>query len=463
MGISTKLRARAKVAAKRQAANAAIRPKLVNNARKVDAEGVTPKAIQEPVLVAKPRDSKSSLPPPAARPLPKRMDRLTATLMQTHADQDLIALTWLQPSSARPRVPQQRSIEPVPVTLKNASWTRKGRARALTVAKLVRKPKPSQKLPKLPHGYGNIKALHSLLNLSDSCSNDINHPCSHFPQPADALIASIDTETERHGLKDHIVEIGLTILDTRSIYAANPGPFAHAWLAKTKTYHYVLDKTRRPVNRMRSCFFAPDYFGSAADVRRLLLNKLTKHFHGQGQGAAHRKLILVGHGLASDLNLLRRCPDMQLDISTNLTPEIPISMVFDTATLAHEAKIAGAEVPAKRLGNLVNWLGVHPQFRRGSSVIGWHNAGNDAAYTMMALLMLAVNWGHVVRPGYGVKSGYEVMRDVPVEEKVSVSTPERWASKATDESAATSRKRTRLQMGWWGRLALAARRSVFGR
>jgi len=61
-------------------------------------------------------------------------------------------------------------------------------------------------------------------------------------------------------------------------------------------------------------------------------------------------------------------------------------------------------VPDFKLGKLVNWLGVPSQFRSGSTVVGCHNAGNDAAYTMMALLIMAVNWEHIRSPGYGEKS-----------------------------------------------------------
>jgi len=51
-----------------------------------------------------------------------------------------------------------------------------------------------------------------------------------------------------------------------------------------------------------------------------------------------------------------------------------------------------------KLGKLVNWLGIHHQYQQDGSSIGCHNAGNDAAYTMMALLIYAVRWESLV-PG----------------------------------------------------------------
>lgn len=332
------------------------------------------------------------------------------------------------------------------------------------------KRKSRPKAPPLPRGYGSIEALLSLLDLSGHCSENVNNPCAHTPRPKDALIVSIDTESERHGLKEHAVEIGVTILDTRDIYDVKPGPFARDWIDKTKTYHYVVDKTRRPVGRMRACFFAKDFFGSPASVRTRLVDTVKQHFHNQG--SADRKLILVGHSVLGDVRELRHCPDMQLDLTTNLTPEIPISMIFDTVTLAHQAIIAGAYIPSRRLGKLVNWLGVHPQFRRGRGVLGWHNAGNDAAYTMMALLMLAVNWGHILQPGYEFKSGHGTWPQVLLYKddfKDDVEKMESLASwKCRMESMPPEKRRhwaagEPTPMGWWARICQATRKLVFGK
>lgn len=58
----------------------------------------------------------------------------------------------------------------------------------------------------------------------------------------------------------------------------------------------------------------------------------------------------------------------------------------------------GARIRSAKLGELVNWIGVHPQYEDRDTVFGVHNAGNDAAYTMMALLLYAVRWEQLV-PG----------------------------------------------------------------
>jgi hypothetical protein len=85
-------------------------------------------------------------------------------------------------------------------------------------------------------------------------------------------------------------------------------------------------------------------------------------------------------------------------------------MVFDTFMLTDSAIRQGAEIKSARLGRLVSWLGVHPQYKQNDIVLGCHNAGNDAAYTMMTLLMYAMRWEKFV-PGEVVPlSPEEAMR-----------------------------------------------------
>lgn len=218
----------------------------------------------------------------------------------------------------------------------------------------------------------------------------------HTPAfPEDALIVSFDTEWERRGLRDHVVEIGVTTLDTRDIYNTAPGPFAHDWFSKAKTYHYVVDITRRPTSRMRSCYFSDDMFAGIAAVKTDLLSILRQSAHPPYDGTKRpgpRKVVLVGHSVAVDLTQMWRSPGLWLDFfSKEVFLTRPI-MAFDTVMLTDAAIQLGARMPSVKLGHLVNWLGVHPQYRHENSVIGCHNAGNDSAYTMMTLLIFATRW-----------------------------------------------------------------------
>ena len=84
---------------------------------------------------------------------------------------------------------------------------------------------------------------------------------------------------------------------------------------------------------------------------------------------------------------------------------------FDTYALADQAKFAGAHMPGKKLGQLAHWLGVEEKYKRpasyrepAGSVIGTHNAGNDATYTMMVLVLFAVRWPEITSPRRAISS-----------------------------------------------------------
>ena len=62
-------------------------------------------------------------------------------------------------------------------------------------------------------------------------------------------------------------------------------------------------------------------------------------------------------------------------------------------------KSHGIKIATAQLGPLVTFLGVDPRFidpNDPGNVMGTHNASNDAAYTMMALLFYAVRWKQIV-------------------------------------------------------------------
>jgi hypothetical protein len=253
-----------------------------------------------------------------------------------------------------------------------------------------------------PKDYGSIRELRLLLGLPQPYTSRSVHATSAVPE--DALIVSFDTEWERHGLQDHVVEIGVTTLDTRDIIDTAPGEFAYDWISKAKTYHYVVDVTRRPTDRMRGCYFSDDMFADVETVRQDLLAILQQAAHppndsSKAIGHGSRKIVLAGHSVAADGNQLYRSPGLRIDLfSKEVFPTRP-SMIFDTLMLTDAAIQRDAEARSAKLGRVVNWLGAHPQYKHNDSVIGTHNAGNDAAYTMMALLMYAVRWEQVVPSG----------------------------------------------------------------
>lgn len=271
------------------------------------------------------------------------------------------------------------------------------RRRAITAASRLDAQEASSASEANPQDYGSITQLRELLGLAPSQNT---HDAVALPE--DALIVSIDTEWEHRRLRDFVVEVGITVLDTRDIINVAPGKFGDDWFSKTKTYHYVASATKRRKERIGGCFFSKDVFGTYATIKRDIVSVLQQATHppsdGRPVGRGPRKVVLVGHSVVADLQQLYRSPGLALDLlSTDVFLTKP-NTVFDTFMLTVAARKQGANIRQRRLGWLVNWLGVHPRYRRYNAVIGCHNAGNDAAYTMMALLMYAIRWDQIV-PG----------------------------------------------------------------
>jgi DNA polymerase III alpha subunit (gram-positive type) len=85
-----------------------------------------------------------------------------------------------------------------------------------------------------------------------------------------------------------------------------------------------------------------------------------------------RNIILVGHDVGADINFLRL---LGYDIHNLST----LQEVVDTATMWRYLK---RESNPRNLGSILAELGI----------VGWnlHNAGNDAVYTLQAMISIAI-------------------------------------------------------------------------
>ena len=275
---------------------------------------------------------------------------------------------------------------------------REGDRRALRLAKRASASTSTPPNETNPQDYGSITQLRELLGFAPP--HTIKEADATAALPQDALIVSLDVEWERQGLKDYVVEIGLTILDTRDIINIAPGSFGDDWFSKTKTYHYVASVTQRRAERMHACYFSKDMFFKYSTIKTDIESVLRRAANPPGDqrpiGRGPRKVVLVGHSVVRDLHSLYESPGLALDfLGTDVFLMKPTT-VFDTFMLAVAAKKQGAKIRERGLGFLVNWLGVHRRYQLYNSVKGCHNAGNDAAYTMMALLMYAIRWEKIV-------------------------------------------------------------------
>ncbi|KAH8755720.1 hypothetical protein F5883DRAFT_570625 [Diaporthe sp. PMI_573] len=262
---------------------------------------------------------------------------------------------------------------------------------------------------------GGLEAFKQLLRLSDSPST--------FPR--DAIIVSIDLEAsggQRNTLRVNrkqvkgVREVGFAVLDTQSIFPSSPDsqptlpPIEITNEKSTKslsasqqhplistqqfsTSHASEDFEDCDITDFRECFFAKTRHVARED----LVDTITRCLQFQQDIPAFglRTVVIVGHSPQHDLEIIRR---LGVEMSS------PVAAVLDTHRLSKS--ILGAGSPATKhhspiqkyaLTDILTELGVAHSWHH------LHNAGNDATYTLYALLRLGIRWAEStdnVREGY---------------------------------------------------------------
>jgi len=299
--------------------------------------------------------------------------------------------------------------------------------------------------------YGSLHDIQTLLGIAPP-PGGLQHALGLVGkpnQPANAVLVSIDAEFERSGLVDHVVEVGITILRIPNIYGMDPGARIRNWSGAMEHRHIVLDVTRKPKYRMRGSLFGKSLFMGAEDAKAAISKILhaaathrplpTGHpwdpdpaFDDRLEPRQPADLILVGQSIATDIAALKVRP-LHIDLqptagSSTLRQEGEVGLprfnaIFDTLSLTQNARKLGAQFPSAKLGFVARLIGVDPEYWEGSSVIGAHNASNDAAYTMMVLLLHAIRGESLVKQGAledaPAENGPVVYRSVMLPQKKS--------------------------------------------
>ncbi|KAM0334295.1 hypothetical protein ACHAQA_001318 [Verticillium albo-atrum] len=228
-----------------------------------------------------------------------------------------------------------------------------------------------------------IKSVQRMLGLrpvaglgarSVSVDEPIPHNCDQ-----DVVFAAVDIEVaeESHGT---VLEVGISILDTRDLVDTAPGVNGQNWHPLIKHYHLLVYETRFQRN-YKYCHGCPDAFNFGTSetpyladlgvrVRTLLADPVATPASDPEQ--RHRTLILVGHDIASDLSYLDH-----IDVNPGQLPGF--LGCADTKDM-HQAWRACPD--GRNLGAICDDLEILTS--------NLHNAGNDAAYTLQAMLGLAV-------------------------------------------------------------------------
>ncbi|KAI6917285.1 hypothetical protein KC332_g18507, partial [Hortaea werneckii] len=254
-----------------------------------------------------------------------------------------------------------------------------------------------------PASSRDLEAVQQMLGLQPNPTS-----CKGSPTPIkDPIFVCIDCEAFEHN-HSKITEIGVAVLDTReTAHLHSSSDPLQAWFQKIQYAHYRPVEYARLQNKtfIQGCpeqfNFGPSTWVHLADMRRILQNIFADPT--QLDRAADftlppttttspgRNIIFVAHGAGNDTAYLRHLSfDLSSPSSSSSSPssssssDAKIAQTLDTQTLAGSTK----KTPLS-LHRLCLCLNLQP--------VNLHNAGNDAGYTLQALLALAVH--EIQNPG----------------------------------------------------------------
>ena len=202
------------------------------------------------------------------------------------------------------------------------------------------------------------------------------------PNLRDPMFVSIDIEAFE-AAQDKITEIGVSVLDTNELSDVAAGPNAANWPMRIKSVHYRPVEHATLLNRrfVKGCEDRFN-FGTTAWIKLADVERILKRIFLDPAQVLHaanfdtniadkgRNIIFVAHGLRGDRKYLNR-------VGVSLNDMSNIARIIDTQRVAGSPKKSPVG-----LQRLLLSLGLEP--------VNLHNAGNDAAYTLQALILMAV-------------------------------------------------------------------------
>ncbi|EEP82674.1 predicted protein [Uncinocarpus reesii 1704] len=258
-----------------------------------------------------------------------------------------------------------------------------------------------------------------------------------FPFADEPIFICVDIESNERA-HNQIIEIGLSTLDTLDLVGITPGADGCNWMKKIKTRHFRISEYAHVTNKdfvigcpdrfefgksewisikdaaavLESCF-QPPYAGNlpyaGVDTGPVNAEESTQSDDDEDGGVAlpadlsattspnssanrftliskpiRRNIILVGHNIISDINYMTKlgCTILQTTTTTTNDDDDKKPHFLDSLDTAQLYRIVEREAQPRSLSNILQDL----------HVTAWnlHNAGNDAHYTMQALIGIAI-------------------------------------------------------------------------
>jgi hypothetical protein len=242
---------------------------------------------------------------------------------------------------------------------------------------------------------------------------DVNQK-AQFPDYKSVVFIAFDVESNEHA--HHLItEVGVSTLDVFDIRMIPPGPGGSEWMKQIRSRHF---RIKEHAHHRNKTFVQgkPDGFrfgesefvalkDAAAKVDQCFMFPFSQNYQHDGErgehnlpegerrdwrGPADRNIVLVGHDIDQDIEYLNKLGSKIFAPNSNVYPVTggakiwdAICEAFDVATLYKTLK---KETQTRSLGSVMADL--------GRDAWDLHNGGNDARYTMEALIALAVKARH---------------------------------------------------------------------
>lgn len=193
---------------------------------------------------------------------------------------------------------------------------------------------------------------------------------------SDIVFISIDLEVSRQERSKAgvplVKEFGIATLDTRRLSCLASPSVATGSISTQQfsTSHASKDFLDCDVTDFKECVFADTSFVP----QRHLATAITKSLRIQDEtlrdSGALRDIIIIGHSIKYDLKLLQR-------LGVNAYEIAPVLAILDTHSITRHLLGPNSATPST-------------SFQLGALLAELHNAGNNATYTLHAMLILVI-------------------------------------------------------------------------
>lgn len=214
---------------------------------------------------------------------------------------------------------------------------------------------------------------------------NLEQPVS-FPMWKTPIFISIDVESNEVA-HSQVTEVGISILDTLDLAGVAPGEAGKNWMSRISARHFRVRDYAHIVNT-KYVLGCPDRFEfgqsewvALADLAKEVdacFNYYLAKVMMERDAAPELKergIIIVGHNVPFDVKYLR-------NVGSTFLENHEASRIIDTVDTALLFRMWKREQHIRSLGNILTEFDVIPWYL--------HNAGNDARYTLEAMVHIAL-------------------------------------------------------------------------